>query len=123
MQKPNRTLLSFSMSAVLSNYLAARNNESESLFINTRGKPISVAWLQRFVKDIGKDANLSIPLTSNCLRHTFATHAADKYGKITTKALLGHQRLTTTEIYTHLSPRHFKTVTISHPLEQVERRN
>ena len=118
-----KTHISFSMSALLSNYLAARKDESEFLFVNTREKPISVAWLQRFVKDIGKDANLSIPLTSNCLRHTFATHAADKHGKITTKALMGHQRLTTTEIYTHLSPRHFKTVTISHPLEQVERRN
>ena len=118
-----KTHISFSMSALLSNYLAARKDESKFLFVNTKGKPISVAWLQHFVKNIGKDADLSIPLTSNCLRHTFATHAADRNGKITTKALMGHQRLSTTEIYTHLSPRHFKTVTICHPLGQVERSN
>jgi len=118
-----KTHISFSMAALLSNYLATRNDESGSLFVNTRGKPISVAWLQRFVKNLGKDANLSMPLTSNCLRHTFATHAADKHGKIITKTLMGHQRLSTTEIYTHLSPRHFKTVTVCHPMGEVERSN
>ena len=49
-----KTHISFSMAALLSNYLATRNDESGSLFVNTRGKPISVAWLQRFVKNLGK---------------------------------------------------------------------
>ncbi len=111
-----QTTISVSMAAVLADYLSTRQDNSRSLFVNKKGNPISVAWLQRFVKELGKDAKISIPLTSNCLRHTFATHAADKHGKITTKALMGHQNLCTTEIYTHLSPRHFKAIANRHPL-------
>jgi len=111
-----QTTISVSMAAVLADYLSTRQDNSRSLFVNKKGNPISVAWLQRFVKELGKDAKISIPLTSNCLRHTFATHAADKHGKITTKALMGHQNLCTTEIYTHLSPRHFKAIANCHPL-------
>lgn len=111
-----QTAISVSMAAVLADYLSTRQDNASALFVNKRGNPISVAWLQRFVKELGKDAKISIPLTSNCLRHTFATHAADKHGKITTKALMGHQNLCTTEIYTHLSPRHFKVIANCHPL-------
>lgn len=110
-----QTAISVSMAAVLADYLSTRQDNSSALFVNKKGNPISVAWLQRFVRELGKDAEISIPLTSNCLRHTFATHAADKHGKIITKALMGHQHLHTTEIYTHLSPRHFKTTSKRHP--------
>lgn len=111
-----KTAISISMVYVLSCYLATRQDDFNALFVNKKGNPISVAWLQHFVKNIGKDASLSTSLTSNCLRHTFATHAADKLGKIKTKALMGHQHLCTTEVYTHLSPRHFKGVTKCHPM-------
>ncbi len=113
-----KTAISVSMASVLAGYLATRKDDTEALFVNKKNRAVSVTWLQYLVKKTGKDAHLSIPLTSNCLRHTFATHAADKLGKIKTKALMGHQRLCTTEIYTHLSPRHFKGVSISHPMEQ-----
>ena len=71
------------------------------------------------VKSAGKNAGLSLSLTCNHHRHTFGTHAADRNGKVVTKALMGHQRLATTEIYTHLSPHHFKALMNLHPYQSV----
>ncbi len=110
-----KTPLSISMAAILADYLATRDDECPALFVNTRGHRVSVSWLQRMVKTAGKEAGLSVSLTCNHLRHTFATHAADQHGKVVTKALMGHQCLATTEIYTHLSPRHFKSLMNLHP--------
>jgi site-specific recombinase XerD len=42
------------------------------------------------------------------LRHTFAVHASDRHGKTITKALMGHHKLTTTAVYTHLSAKRFR---------------
>jgi site-specific recombinase XerD len=109
------TPISASMSSILTDYLATRKDDCRALFVNTRGRPVSVSWIQRIVKAAGENTELSISLTCNHLRHTFATHAADKHGKIVTKSLMGHQRLATTEIYTHLSPRHFKALMNLHP--------
>ena len=114
-----KTPLSSSMAAVLADYLAPRDDDSPALFVNTRGRPISVSWVQRMVKAAGKEAGLSLSLTCNHLRHTFGTHAADQNGKVVTKALMGHQRLATTEIYAHLSPRYFKSLMNSHPYQRV----
>lgn len=114
-----KTPLSNSMAAILADYLATRNDDCPALFVNTRYRPITVSWVQRMVKTAGKEAGLSLSLTCNHLRHTFATHAADQHGKIITKALMGHQRLATTEIYTHLSPRYFKSLMNLHPYQRI----
>lgn len=113
------TPISASMAAVLTDYLTTREDDCQALFVNTRGRPVSVSWIQRIVKAAGKNAAILISLTCNHLRHTFATHTADKHGKIVTKALMGHQRLATTEIYTHLSQRHFKALMNLHPYQAV----
>jgi site-specific recombinase XerD len=113
------TPVSASMTTVLTDYLATRKDDCQALFVNTRGRPVSVSWIQRIVKAAGKNTELSISLTCNHLRHTFGTHAADRNGKIITKALMGHQRLATTEIYTHLSPHRFKALMNLHPYQDV----
>ena len=107
------TPLSETMTALLMKYLATRHDSCQALFMNKRGRSISVDWLQRMVKTTGEKAGLS--LTCNHLRHTFATFAAETSGKFITKALMGHQWLATTEVYTHLSPRYFKSLMMLHP--------
>jgi site-specific recombinase XerD len=108
-----QTPLSETMTAILTQYLATRHDRCQALFVNKRGGFISVDWLQRMIKTIGEKAGLT--LTCNHLRHTFATFAAETSGKVITKALMGHQRLATTEVYTHLSPRYFKSLMMLHP--------
>ena len=117
-----RTPLSSSMALILGNHLATLPGDSKACFLNKQGLPLSVGWLQRMVKTAGQRAGLPRHLTCNQLRHTFATYAADCHGKVITKALMGHQNLATTEIYTHLSPRYFNSVMQHHPYNAEQRR-
>jgi len=111
------------MAVILKNYLTTRNDQCDALFVNGKARPVSVSWLQRLVKTTGEQAGLPYSLTCNHLRHTFATYAADQHGKVITKALMGHQRLATTEVYTHLSPCHFKPLAKLHPYQIDEERS
>lgn len=114
-----RTPLSRSMSTLLAEYLSSRSDDSMAAFVTSGGKPITKSWIQRMVRDAGAEAELPFRLTCNHLRHTFATHAADRHGKLVTKALMGHSFLSTTAIYTHLSPRRFRAVMALHPYSSV----
>lgn len=113
-----KTPICKSLAALLSDYPATRGNSGSSLFLNNRLRPVTVSWIRRLVKCTGVKAGLSIPLTCNHLRHTYATYAADRNNKVITKALLGHQRLVTTEIYTHLSPSYFRPLARDHPFNR-----
>lgn len=116
------TPLSSWLAAILESYLGGREDSFPAVFINTRQRPITVSWVQRLVKQAGREAALPMALTCNHLRHTFATHAADRHGKIITRALMGHQHLATTSVYTHLSPRHFQGLMNRHPYQvQIEK--
>ncbi len=102
---------------ILTKYLATRDDDCDALFVNKRRRPVSKSWLRQMLKSSAEKLGFSFSLTPNIIRHTFATHAADKHGKVITKALMGHRRLSTTEVYTHLSPRHFRSLMNHHPYQ------
>lgn len=110
-----KTALSESACIILNTYLAGRKDHSPALFLSNRHRPVSIPWVQRMVREAGIDAGLKTPLTCNILRHTFAVYAADRHGKTITKTLMGHRRLCTTAVYTHLSARHFQALMNRHP--------
>jgi len=110
------TPLSSSLAAILESHLVSRDDSFPSVFINRRQRPVTVSWVQRLVKQAGSEAGLPA-LTCTHLRHTFGTRAADRHGKIITRALMGHQHLATTSVYTHLSPRHFRVLMNRHPYQ------
>ena len=61
--------------------------------------------MQRILKRIANKAHINRPVTSHVLRHTFAVAAVQKGISLPAlQRLLGHDRLTTTEIYLNLSP-------------------
>lgn len=111
------TPLSDSMAAVLGDYLGGRQDDGPAVFVHASGEAVSVSWLRRMVAQAGEDAGLPCRLTPRLLRHTFATHAADRHGRPITTALLGHRHGATTEIYTHLSPRRFRALMQRHPYQ------
>lgn len=113
-----KTPICQAMAALLADYLKTRNGVDTSLFQNNRSRPVTVSYIQRLIKKTGKKAGLCFSLTCNHLRHTYATYAADRNSKVITKALLGHQRLATTEIYTHLSPSYFRPLAKDHPFKR-----
>ena len=111
------TPLSPQMAPLLKCYCETLPPEAEECFYNTRGKPMTVSWIQRMVRAAGEDAGLPMRLTPKLLRHTFATHAADRHGRCITKALLGHAYDRTTDVYVHLSARRFRGAMNSHPYQ------
>lgn len=59
------------------------------------------------VKEVANGARLSVEVTPHVLRHTFATSFLQKGGSLAAlKKILGHDRLTTTEIFLNLTDRH-----------------
>jgi integrase/recombinase XerD len=117
-----QTVLNDAMTAVLARHLETRTDSSDALFVTPRGHPVGPAYIRKVAKRAGERAGLEFPLTPRILRHTFATHAADRHGRTVTKALLGHSRAATTELYTHLSPSHFRPLMNRHPHNDPEER-
>lgn len=82
----------------------SKSNE-EKLFLNFMGQPISSRSIQRIVKKFCIFLKGNRPITPHKLRHTFATHMLKKGADLRIiQELLGHQALSSTEIYTHVSP-------------------
>jgi len=83
---------------------AAKQTDPGSLWVNRYGRPLSARWVFATVVDRAKAAGLQTSLTPHGLRHSFATHLLDRGADLrTVQELLGHARLVTTEIYTHVS--------------------
>ncbi len=75
-----------------------------TLWLNRYGRPLSSRWVFQTVVDCARAAGLQSSLTPHGLRHSFATHLLDRGADLrTVQELLGHARLVTTEIYTHVS--------------------
>jgi len=74
------------------------------LFINRAGKPLTERSVERMVQHYGKVAGIGRTITPHTFRHSFATHLLDRGADLrSVQELLGHERITTTQIYTHLT--------------------
>ncbi len=81
-----------------------KNEKHDFLFVSNSGKPLSVRGLQYILKIQGEKANLRSHLHPHMLRHTFATHLLDNGASLrVVQALLGHESISTTQVYTHVS--------------------
>lgn len=82
----------------------ARRTDPGALWLNRLGGALSSRWVFETVSRRARDAGIQAPLTPHGLRHSFATHLLDRGADLrTVQELLGHARLVTTEIYTHVS--------------------
>ena len=69
--------------------------------------PVGVRQTRKVVKEVANRARLSVEVTPHVLRHTFATSFLQKGASLAAlKKILGHDRLTTTEIYLNLTDHH-----------------
>lgn len=85
--------------------------ESEAVFLNRFGARLSGRSIGRIVKKHALKVSEEKTASPHMLRHTFATHLLDEgAGLLTVKELLGHESLSTTQIYTHVSTERLKKV-------------
>ena len=76
---------------------------SDTLFLNRRGKGLTRAMIFTIVKNLTKLAGIKKNISPNSFRHSFATHLLENGADLKTiQQMLGHESITTTEIYTHL---------------------
>lgn len=90
------------------------------VFLNRRGKGLTRVMIFYLIKDYAKAAGIEKTISPHTFRHSFATHLIE--GGADLKAvqdMLGHESITTTEIYTHLDNDFLKeTILQFHPLNQ-----
>lgn len=91
--------------------------ERRAIFLNKRGSRLSRQSVWEVVKAAGERAHIDRPLHPHTLRHSFATHLIQGGADVrTVQELLGHASVTTTQIYTHVSPETLiETYLTSHP--------
>lgn len=115
---------------VIQQYIEFRNKRSQSnpnfdakvLFVNKHGRRLSTRSIRRKMDKYLKIAGLDPAISPHTLRHSFATHMLNNGADLRTiQELLGHQSLSTTQIYTHLTTRKLKEVyDSSHPRETTQ---
>lgn len=83
--------------------------ENNFLFLNQYGNKLSRQGFFKLLKKIAKDSNITKEVSPHTLRHSFATHLLEAGIDLRTlQELLGHEDISTTQIYTHISQKHLK---------------
>ncbi len=86
------------------------SKNSNFVFLNQKGKPLSRQYFFMQIKKYALDAGIEKEISPHTLRHSFATHLLENGANIrTVQRMLGHTNAETTQIYTHLSEKTLRT--------------
>ncbi len=98
-------------------HLTVKPGNDDILFLNRRGSKLSRVMIFLMLKELVKQTGITKNISPHTLRHSFATHLVEGGADLrAVQEMLGHESITTTEIYTHLD-REFlrKTLQQFHP--------
>lgn len=89
------------------NQITIKKGSEDIVFISSRGKAISRITVFYYIKQYAAAVGLQKKISPHVFRHSFATHLLERGANIRViQEMLGHEKITTTEIYTHID-RHF----------------
>lgn len=92
------------------NHIAIKPGEEDIIFLNRRGSRLTRLMIFLIVKSLAKKAGISKNISPHTFRHSFATHLVEGGADLrAVQAMLGHESITTTEIYTHLDREFLRT--------------
>jgi integrase/recombinase XerD len=98
-------------------HIPIKKGEEDIVFLNRRGSGLSRVYVFLLIKQLAELAGIKKTISPHTLRHSFATHLVEGGADLrAVQEMLGHESITTTEIYTHLDREYLKEVITSyHP--------
>lgn len=98
-------------------HIAVKPGKEDFVFLNMRGSPISRVMVFLIIKDLANKAGINKSISPHTFRHSFATHLIEGGADLrAVQEMLGHESITTTEIYTHLDRDYLRDTIIQfHP--------
>lgn len=101
-------------------HVSIKPGQEDFLFLNRRGSKLSRVMIFLMLKDLTQKAGISKSISPHTFRHSFATHLVEGGADLrAVQEMLGHESITTTEIYTHLDREYLRdTLQQFHPAFQ-----
>ena len=98
-------------------HLKIKPGNEDYVFLNNRGNPLSRVMVFLIVKKLAEEIGLNKSISPHTFRHSFATHLVEGGADLrAVQEMLGHENITTTEIYTHLDRDYLRETIIQyHP--------
>jgi integrase/recombinase XerD len=91
--------------------LTIQKGFEDTLFLNRRGRQLTRAMIFTIIKDLAVKIDLNKSISPHTLRHSFATHLLENGADLRSiQLMLGHESITTTEIYVHLDRKYLTEV-------------
>jgi integrase/recombinase XerD len=97
--------------------LKIKKGDADIVFLNRRGGRLSRVMVFHIVKELAEKAGITKEISPHTFRHSFATHLVEGGADLrAVQEMLGHESITTTEIYTHLDREYVQsTIALHHP--------
>ncbi|KAA3439352.1 site-specific tyrosine recombinase XerD [Rufibacter hautae] len=93
------------------NHLVIKKGQEDFVFLNRRGASLSRVMVFTIIKDLAAKVGLEKNISPHTFRHSFATHLIEGGADLrAVQEMLGHESITTTEIYTHLDRDYLKQI-------------
>jgi integrase/recombinase XerD len=98
-------------------HLSIQKGFEDTLFLNRRGKKLTRAMVFTIIKQLAVTIGLNKSISPHTFRHSFATHLLENGADLRAiQLMLGHESITTTEVYVHLDRKHLTQIMNSyHP--------
>ncbi|HNQ61237.1 MAG TPA: site-specific tyrosine recombinase XerD [Bacteroidia bacterium] len=97
------------------NHQRIQSGAEDVVFLNKRGNRLSRVMIFTIIKQLSQKINLKKSISPHTFRHSFATHLIEGGADLrAVQEMLGHESITTTEIYTHLDRDYLRQSIIQH---------